>query len=95
MTLCSLVTQHYDHPVGNEARILLAEALALSDHERADLAAELLASLDEPVSESQAKIEQLWATEIERRAQRVLSGGSRGELWSSARQRIEQELSSE
>lgn len=75
--------------MGNEARILLAEALALSDHERADLAAELLASLDEPDAESQGEIEQLWATEIDRRAQRVLSGGSRGELWSSARQRIE------
>lgn len=75
--------------------MLLAEALSMSDHDRAELAAELLASLDEPVSESQAEIEQLWATEIERRAQRVLSGRSPGEPWTSARQRIEQKLPTE
>ncbi len=75
--------------------MLLAEALSLSDHDRAELADELLASLDEPVPESQAEIEQLWATEIERRAQRALSGRSPGVPWPSARQRIEQNLPTE
>jgi hypothetical protein len=40
--------------MGNEARTLLTKALALSDSRRADLPAELLASLDEPTFDSQA-----------------------------------------
>lgn len=36
--------------------------------------------------------EQLWATEIEQRAKRVLDGNTRGEPWDRVRARIEQEL---
>ena len=83
----------YDARMGNEARALLTEALALADSDRADLAAELLASLDEPSSDSQDDIERLWATEIERRSNRVLAGDSHGEPWDEVRSRIERDLS--
>ena len=83
---------HYDVPMGNDARTLLTEALALADDDRAHLAAELLASLDEPTSDSQEDIDRLWASEIERRSNRVLSGDSRGEPWDEVRSRIERDL---
>jgi hypothetical protein len=66
---------------------LLREAQALPEGERADLAAELLASLDGPADDSY-EVEAAWAAEIGRRAVRVLSGESAGEAWSDARQRI-------
>lgn len=83
---------HYDEPVGNDARTLLNEALSLPDSDRADLAAELLASLDQPASESQEDIDQLWAEEIERRAKQAVAGESRGEPWDDVRSRIERDL---
>lgn len=52
---------------------LLQEALKLPHAERADFAAELLASLDEEPAESLEEVERAWAAEIERRARRVLS----------------------
>jgi putative addiction module component (TIGR02574 family) len=69
------------------AQELLREALALPVEERADIAAELLASLDEP-AEDPAEVEAAWAAEIERRARRALSGASTGEPWDDARRRI-------
>ncbi len=78
--------------MGHEARTLLSEALLLPDSDRADLAAELLASLDQPASESQEDIDRLWVTEIERRAERVLAGESHGEPWDEVRSRIERDL---
>ena len=83
---------HYDVPMGNDARTLLTEALELTADDRAELAAELLASLDEPTSDSQEEIDRLWAAEIERRSNRVLSGESSGEPWDEARRRIESDL---
>ncbi|MCC7104357.1 MAG: addiction module protein [Chloroflexi bacterium] len=69
------------------AKNLLREALALSENERADMAAELIASLDAPSDEPEA-VESAWAAEIARRAGRVLSGETAGESWSEVRQRI-------
>lgn len=57
---------------------LLQEALKLPHAERADLAAVLLASLDEEPAESLEEVEKAWAAEIERRARRVLAGASAG-----------------
>ena len=51
------------------------------------MAAELLASLDEP---EDAEVEAAWAEEIERRARRVLAGESSGTDWAEARARIVQ-----
>jgi len=63
------------------ARTLLREALTLAPEERADVAAELLASLDEPLSEDPAAVQVAWAKEIERRARRVLADESQGQAW--------------
>jgi putative addiction module component (TIGR02574 family) len=54
---------------------LLQEALTLGPDERAALAAELLASLDESESDVQAA----WAAEIERRSR--IAAEERGEDW--------------
>lgn len=53
------------------AQSLLREVLALAPDERADVAAELLASLDEPPAEDPAAIQAAWAKKVERRARRV------------------------
>jgi putative addiction module component (TIGR02574 family) len=54
---------------------LLHEALSLAPDERAALAAELLASLDE----SENDVQSAWAAEIERRSRDA--AGERGEDW--------------
>ncbi len=77
--------------MSNRAQELLREALSLPPDERADVAAELLASLDEPV-ENPAEVEAAWAAEIERRARRVQSGESAGEPWEAVRDRIVRRL---
>ena len=61
-------------------------------NERADVAAELLASLDEAAATTAAEVEMAWAHEIERRARRVMVGGSLGEPWGEARARAVQRL---
>jgi putative addiction module component (TIGR02574 family) len=72
----------------DRAQELLREALTLPVDERADVAAELLASLDEPATADPAAVEAEWAREIERRARRVMTGESAGEPWEDVRARI-------
>ena len=74
------------------AQELLREALSLPIDERADVAAELLASLDDVGSEDVARVEAAWAAEIERRARRVMAGESAGIPWEDVRRRAEAEL---
>ena len=76
----------------SRAQELLREALTLPVEERADVAAELLASLDEAPPENGAEVEAAWAREIERRARRVMSGESAGEPWEDVRARVVQRL---
>lgn len=76
----------------DRAQALLREALALPAEERADVAAELLASLDEPPAEDPAAVQAAWAKEIERRARRVLAGDSAGEPWEDVRDRVARRL---
>lgn len=71
---------------------LLEEALKLPHRERADVAAELLASLDGDPVEDPTEVEKAWAVEIERRARRVLAGESAGSPWEEVEQRIEGRL---
>jgi putative addiction module component (TIGR02574 family) len=71
---------------------LLQEALKLPHTERADVAAELLASLDEEPADSLEEVEKAWAAEIERRARRVLAGESEGVPWEQVKRRIERRL---
>ena len=68
---------------------VLQEALRLTPEERADVAAELLESLDDESVESREVIERAWAEEIERRARRVLAGESTGTPWDEVRRRLE------
>jgi len=75
--------------MGEAAKRLLKEALELPEAERAELAAELMASFD---GEPDPDVEAAWAVEIERRAARVLSGESEGVPWDEVRARIESEL---
>ncbi len=82
----------YNAVMTSKAEGLLREALALPVKERADVAAELLASLDEARPESPEEIEAAWAHEIERRARRVMSGESAGEPWEDVRARVLQRL---
>ena len=74
------------------AQELLREAMALPVKERADLAAELLASLDDAAAEDPAEVEAAWAAEIERRARRVMAGETAGIPWEDVRRRAEAEL---
>jgi Putative addiction module component len=73
------------------ARTVLQEALSLPDDDRADIAAELLASLDETVDDPET-VQTLWGEELEKRTRRVLSGQVAEEDWQTVRQRIADEL---
>lgn len=70
----------------------LQEALKLPRRERADVAAELLASLDDELSDDPQELEKAWASEIERRARRVLAGESEGTPWDEIKRRVERRL---
>lgn len=76
--------------MSNEAQQILRDALKLPLEERADVAAELLASLDEPEDEG---VEEAWALEVERRARRVLAGESTGTDWAEVHARLALSLS--
>lgn len=76
----------------SKAADLLREALALPIQERADVAAELLASLDDAAADDASAVEAAWAVEIERRARRVMAGESSGTPWEEVRRRAEAEL---
>lgn len=75
-------------------RTVLAEALDLSKTERADIAAELVASLHHPDEMTVDELEQVWADEIQRRVERVRSGESPTVAWSEVRSEAERRLSS-
>jgi len=68
---------------------VLAEALRLEPDARAELAAELLASLDGPADPD---AESAWAVEIDRRIQAIEGGAIRLEPWEQVKRRIEKEI---
>lgn len=70
-------------------RAVLAEALRLGEDERAELAAEILASLDGPADDDS---EQAWADEIKRRIASIEAGTAKLEPWDEVRRRIEKEI---
>ncbi len=71
----------------SRAQQVLQDALTLPVDERADVAAELLASLDGDGGENPDDVQAAWATEIERRARRVIAGESEGVSWQDAQAR--------
>lgn len=71
--------------MGKSGEKLLREALKLELSDRAQLAADLLASLD---GEPEEGVEAAWAAEIERRAERARSGEDPGKPWAEVRDRL-------
>jgi hypothetical protein len=69
-----------DPKMTERAREVLADALALSDDERRDLAEQLASSL--PADPE-------WLAELERRARRALTDPADGEAWEEVQQRLE------
>lgn len=67
------------------SRTVLDQALQLSDYERAEIAQELIASLDGPPDHD---VEQAWADEIARRLDEVDRGEAVLEDWETVRDRI-------
>ena len=68
---------------------VLAEALRLSPDARAQLAAELLASLDGPTDPD---AEMAWLAEIERRVADLEAGRTKLEPWEDVKRRIEKTI---
>ena len=68
---------------------VFADALRLDPDTRAELAAELLASLDGPADPD---AEAAWAAEIDRRVEAIEAGSLRLEPWAQAKRRIEKEI---
>ena len=71
-----------------EAQKLLRDALTLPAADRAKMAAELLASLDE----READVEAAWAAEIERRAADARMNPDDDEDWREALDEVEREV---
>ena len=67
------------------SKSVLAEALQLPPEERADVARQLIASLDEPTDED---VEASWLAEAERRLEEVERGTARCEPWEAVHDRI-------
>lgn len=68
---------------------VLADALRLDVNSRAEIAAELLASLDGPADPD---AEAAWAAEIERRVAAIEAGTVKLEPWKDVKRRIEREI---
>ena len=75
--------------MSGRAQKVLDEALDLSDEERAEVALELVASLDGPEDPG---AEAAWVSEVERRAHRVHADPEGGQDWQAARAEIESKL---
>jgi putative addiction module component (TIGR02574 family) len=69
----------------NDSSRVLSEALKLPLEERAQLIAQLLASLD---GEPDSDVEAAWAAELESRARKVLAGEGKFEDWDVVRERL-------
>ena len=67
----------------------MADALRLEPDSRADVAAELLASLDGPTDPDAEKV---WDAEIARRIAAIESGTIRLEPWAEVKRRIERDV---
>jgi putative addiction module component (TIGR02574 family) len=71
------------------AEAVLADALRLDAKARAELAAELLASLEGPADPDS---EAAWAAEIERRIKALEAGSENLESWEEVKRRIEKDI---
>ena len=71
------------------AEAVLADALRLDLDARAQVATELLASLDGPADPN---AEATWAVEIERRVAAIEAGTVKLEPWEDVKRRVEKEI---
>lgn len=71
------------------AEAVLADALRLDLEARAEVAAELLASLDGPADPD---AEAAWTVEIERRVAAIEAGTAKLEPWADVKRRIQREI---
>lgn len=67
---------------------VLAMAMQLPRAERAELAKQLLASLDESKDAPDGDVEAAWLAEVERRIDKIDQGTAKFEPWDSVRARI-------
>lgn len=72
----------------DEARIVLRDALCLPAQERAHVAADLLAGLDDDAGDDPDDVARLWAVELQRRARAALDGTTSPEDWPVVRERL-------
>lgn len=75
------------------ASTVLREALALPAAERARVAADLIASLDDERADPD-DVASAWANELERRARHAMGNPGSGDDWEATRDRIAARLSS-
>jgi putative addiction module component (TIGR02574 family) len=75
--------------IGNR---VLQDALALSEQERAEIAARLIESLDVGPEGEAAEIEAAWAAEIERRCAALDAGTTGTTNWEEVRRQIKAEI---
>ena len=73
----------------DDAKKVLTVALELPEHERAEIAARLLESLDEAEPDD---VDEAWAREIELRCAALDSGEAVTSDWNEFRARIEREV---
>lgn len=71
------------------AETLLHEAMKLAVSERAELASELLASLE---GEPEEEVEAAWAAEIQRRIERIEAGSEKLLPWADVKRRIDRDI---
>jgi putative addiction module component (TIGR02574 family) len=72
-----------------DAERLLHEALDLPESERAELAAQLLATLDGAAEDD---VDEAWAAEVERRCADLDAGRVATTDWETVRKRIEKDI---
>jgi putative addiction module component (TIGR02574 family) len=75
--------------VTKPAEKVLSEALTLATRERAEIAAQLIASLD---GEPEHDVEAAWAAEVDRRIEAVEAGREKLVPWGDVERRIEEEI---
>jgi putative addiction module component (TIGR02574 family) len=82
-------TEAYNQVMTKPMASVLADALRLDEDARAELAAELIASLDGPAD---SDAEKAWDAEIESRIAAIEAGTISLEPWEQVRRRIEKDI---
>jgi putative addiction module component (TIGR02574 family) len=89
-----IYVERYRGVVTDRARKLMEEALGLSLAERAEMAAELIASLPSEPEVDEESPDPEWSAEIERRARAAMADADGGIPWEDVRAEILTELRS-